>query len=47
MNWPPLGFPAQFKIFDHGSDSYDHNLVDCIAGTCDWTGTERFNDACL
>jgi hypothetical protein len=36
-----------FKIFDHGSDSFNNNLVDCIGGACDWTGTERFNGACL
>jgi len=36
-----------FRIFDHGSDSFDNNLVDCIGGACDWTGTERFNDAYL
>ena len=35
-----------FKIFDHGSDSFNNNLVDCISGTCDWDGDERFNSAC-
>jgi endoglucanase len=35
-----------FKIFDHGSDAFDNNLVDCIVGTCDWTGSDRFNDGC-
>jgi hypothetical protein len=35
-----------FKIYDHGTDSYANNLVDCIGGTCDWTGTERFNAGC-
>ena len=36
-----------FKIFDHGSDGFDDNLVEGFGGACDWTGTERFNDACL
>jgi endoglucanase len=35
-----------FKIFDHGSDSFNNNLIDCISGNCDWNGSERFNDAC-
>jgi endoglucanase len=35
-----------FKIFDHGSDSFNNNLVDCISGTCNWDGDERFNSAC-
>jgi len=36
-----------FKIYDHASNAFDNNLVDCISGTCDWDGTERFNAACL
>jgi len=35
-----------FKIFDHGADSFNNNLIDCIIGSCDWSGSERFNDAC-
>ncbi len=36
-----------FKIFDHGSDSFGNDLVECIEGACDWTGTDRFNAGCL
>lgn len=36
-----------FKIFDHGSNGYNNNLVDCILGNCAWDGTERFNSGCL
>ncbi|HEY0468053.1 MAG TPA: cellulase family glycosylhydrolase, partial [Polyangiaceae bacterium] len=35
-----------FKIYDHTSNAFANNLADCIAGTCDWDGTERFNAAC-
>jgi endoglucanase len=35
-----------FMIFDHASNDYDNNLIDCILGTCDWDGTERFNEGC-
>jgi len=35
-----------FKIYDHASNAFANNLVDCISGTCDWDGTERFNDGC-
>ncbi len=49
----PKGIPTSvwddggwFKIFDHGSNTYANNLVDCIVGDCDWTGSDRFNDAC-
>lgn len=35
-----------FKIFDFGSNEYANNLADCIGGTCDWSGDERFNEAC-
>jgi hypothetical protein len=49
----PRGIPTAvwddggwFKIYDHGSNSYANNLVDCIAGECAWTGTERFNAGC-
>jgi endoglucanase len=50
----PRGIPTSvwddggwFKIFDHATNAYDNNLVDCIGGECAWTGTERFNDGCL
>ncbi len=36
-----------FKIFDHASNNFDNNLIDCIAGNCAWDGTERFNAGCL
>ncbi|MBN2192613.1 MAG: glycoside hydrolase family 5 protein [Polyangiaceae bacterium] len=35
-----------FKIFDHGSNGFDNNLVDCIGGDCAWDGADRFNDGC-
>jgi hypothetical protein len=35
-----------FKIYDHASNAFANNLADCISGTCDWDGTERFNDGC-
>jgi hypothetical protein len=35
-----------FKIYDHASNTFDNNLADCIGGTCDWEGTERFNAGC-
>ncbi len=48
-NAAPKGIPTSvwddggwFKIFDHGTNSYDNNLIDCISGTCDWTGTDRY-----
>ncbi|HEX6275382.1 MAG TPA: cellulase family glycosylhydrolase [Polyangiaceae bacterium] len=49
----PRGIPTAvwddggwFKIFDHATNAYANNLVDCIAGECAWTGTERFNAGC-
>lgn len=35
-----------FMIFDHATKDYDNNLVDCILGSCEWDGTERFNEGC-
>lgn len=35
-----------FKIWEHGSNKFVNNLVDCILGDCKWTGTERINGAC-
>jgi endoglucanase len=53
QNAEPLGQPTAvwddggwFRIFDHGAGQFENNLIDCIAGECDWTGTERFNAAC-
>src|SRR6187402_1598317 len=36
-----------FKIFDHDTNDYNNNLIECILGSCSWDGTERFNDGCL
>jgi len=36
-----------FKIFDHGTNTFDNNLIDCIEGSCSWDGDERLNDGCL
>lgn len=36
-----------FKIYEHGSNRFTNNLIDCILGTCDWDGAERFNSGCL
>jgi endoglucanase len=36
-----------FKIFDFSTYSFNNNLSQCIGGTCDWDGTERFNSGCL
>lgn len=35
-----------FKIYDHASNAFANNLVECISGTCTWDGTERFNAGC-
>ena len=52
-NAQPRGIPTSlwddggwFKVWDIGSKSWNNNLADCIAGTCDWNGTERFNAGC-
>jgi len=36
-----------FKIYDHATNAFTNNLADCIAGSCEWNGTERFNAGCL
>lgn len=36
-----------FKIFDHGTNNYNNNLVECILGSCGWDGADRFNSGCL
>ncbi|HET7541238.1 MAG TPA: glycoside hydrolase family 5 protein [Polyangiaceae bacterium] len=50
----PRGIPTTvwddggwFKIYDHDTDAFANNLIDCISGSCDWEGTERFNAGCL
>jgi len=43
MVWDDGGW---FKIYDHTSNAFANNLVDCISGACDWDGTERFNTGC-
>lgn len=35
-----------FKIYDHDTKAFANDLSDCISGTCDWSGTERFNAGC-
>ncbi len=35
-----------FMIFDHATNDFDNNLIDCIEGSCDWDGAERFNAGC-
>ena len=52
-NAQPRGIPTSlwddggwFKVWDIGSKSWNNNLADCIAGACDWNGTERFNAGC-
>jgi len=49
----PRGIPSVvwddggwFKIYDHGTNAFANNLVECISGSCDWNGTERFNAGC-
>lgn len=43
MVWDDGGW---FKVFDHQSNQYANNLIDCMTGKCEWTGSERFNQAC-
>src|SRR6188768_4078403 len=50
----PRGMPTAvwddggwFKIYDHATNAFANNLADCISGTCDWEGAERFNAGCL
>ena len=52
-NAQPRGIPTSlwddggwFKVWDIGSKSWNNNLADCILGTCNWNGTERFNAGC-
>jgi hypothetical protein len=49
----PRGIPTAvwddggwFKIYDHATNAYANSLADCISGTCEWSGTERFNAGC-
>lgn len=35
-----------FKVFDHATQTFDNNLIDCISGNCAWDGKERFNEGC-
>lgn len=35
-----------FAIFDHGSNTFGNNLIDCIEGSCTWDGAERMNAGC-
>ena len=49
----PRGIPTSvwddggwFKIFDHGTNTFANNLADCISGSCDWDGADRFGATC-
>lgn len=49
----PRGIPTAvwddggwFEMYDHATNRFTNNLVDCISGTCEWDGTERFNAGC-
>ena len=35
-----------FKIYDHQTNAFANDLSDCISGTCEWSGSERFNAGC-
>jgi hypothetical protein len=35
-----------FKIFDHATNAFANNLIDCISGSCEWDGADRFNAGC-
>ncbi len=32
-----------FMIFDHATNAFNNNLIDCIEGSCAWDGTEQRN----
>lgn len=36
-----------YRLYDHAHDAFDGNLIDCIDGSCAWTGEDRFNSACF
>ena len=49
----PRGMPTSlwddggwFKVFDHASESFDNNLIDCLDGDCMWDGESRYNSGC-
>jgi hypothetical protein len=53
-NAAPMGMPTAvwddggwFKIYDYDRKAFDNNLIDCIGGSCEWSGAERFNPDCL
>ena len=35
-----------FQLYDHAARAFSSNLIDCIDGTCAWTGSTRFNEGC-
>jgi hypothetical protein len=50
----PKGMPTAvwddggwFKLFDHGTNEYDNDLILCITAGCEWTDSARFNAGCL
>lgn len=36
-----------FQVFDHDTNAFSSNLIDCIDGACKWAGVSRFNEDCL
>jgi endoglucanase len=35
-----------FQVYDHATNAFPSNLIDCIDGACAWDGQDRFNDDC-
>lgn len=31
-----------FMVFDHATNDFNNNLIDCMGGSCAWQGTSRF-----
>lgn len=36
-----------FKVYDYDRKAFDNNLIDCMTGPCEWSGSTRFNIDCL
>ncbi len=36
-----------FQVYDHDTNAFSSNLIDCIDGACAWAGVDRFNEDCL
>lgn len=50
----PRGMPTTvwddggwFQIFNHTSNTFTNNLIDCIDGACEWDGDVQINEGCL